>query len=42
MIGKKWIYLERNALHRVWALRRCERASIYGVVSVYELDNFIG
>ena len=43
VIGKKWIYLERNTLHRhnVGHLRRQE-ALKYGVVSFYELGNFIG
>ena len=41
--GKKWIYLERNTLHRqsVGHLRRQE-APKYGVVSFYGLGNFIG
>ena len=29
MIGKKWIYLERNTLHRVWAISESERARRY-------------
>ena len=41
-IGKKWIYLERNTLHRqsVDHLRRRE-ALKYGAVSFYGLGNFI-
>ena len=43
MIGKKWIYLERNTLYRqsVGHLRG-ERTSKYGTVSFYGLGNFIG
>ena len=43
VIGKKWIYLERNTLHRqsVGHLRRRE-ALTYGMVSFYGLGNFIG
>ena len=43
VIGKKWIYLERDTLHRqnVGHLRRRE-ALKYGVVSFYALGNFIG
>ena len=44
VIGKKWIYLERNTLHR-----QCgpsQRVSLavpkFGVVSYYGLGNFIG
>ena len=44
VIGKKWIYLERNTLHR-----KCgpsQRVSLalpkFGVVSYYGLGNFIG
>ena len=25
VIGKKWIYLERNTLHRVWAISEGKR-----------------
>jgi len=42
VIGKKWIYLERNILHRVWAISEGKRASKYDVVSFYVLSNFIG
>ena len=43
VIGEKWNYLERNALHRqsIGHLRRQE-APAYGVVSFYGLGNFIG
>ena len=43
VIGKKWIYLERNTLHRqsVGHLRRQESPK-YSVVSFYGLGNFIG
>ena len=41
--SKKWVCLERNTLHGVWAIsRRRERASKYGVISFYGLGNFIG
>ena len=42
VISKKWIYLERNILHRVWAISEGKRASKYDVVSFYVLSNFIG
>ena len=34
-MGKKWIYLERNSIDRVWAISEGERdrASKYGMVS---------
>ena len=44
VIGKKWIYLERDTLH-VQACRLSQRAnaaSECGVVSFYGLGNFIG
>ena len=43
VIGKKWIYLERNTVRRqsVDHLRRQE-ALKYGVVSFYGLGNFTG
>ena len=43
VMGKKWIYLERNTLHRqsVGRLRRRE-ALKYGLVSFYGLGNFVG
>ena len=43
VIGKKWIYLERNTLHRqsVGHLRKKE-APKYGMLSFYGLSNFIG
>ena len=43
VIGKKWIYLERNTLHRqiVGHLRKKE-APKNGVPSFYGLSNFIG
>ena len=42
VIVKKWVYLERNTLHRqsVDHLRRRE-ALKYGAVSFYGLGNFI-
>ena len=42
-LGKKWIYLERNTLHRqsVGHLRRSDPPK-YGVASFYGLSNFIG
>ena len=42
VIGKKWIYLERNTFHRqsVVHLRRRE-ALKYGMVGFYGLGNFI-
>ena len=33
--GKKWIYLERYTLHRVWAISQARAAPWYGVVSFY-------
>ena len=43
MTGKKWIFLERNTLHRVWAISEGEeRALKLGVISFYGVDNFIG
>ena len=43
VIGKKWIYLERNTLHKqiVGHLRKKE-APKNGVPSFYGLSNFIG
>ena len=43
VIGKKWIYLERNTLYRqsMGCLRRWEALKC-DVVSVYGLGNFIG
>ena len=43
VIGKKWIYLERNTLHRqsVGHLRKKE-APKYGMLSFYGPSNFIG
>ena len=35
MIGKKWVYLERNSLHRVWVISEGERALKYSVVSFF-------
>ena len=36
MTGKKWIFLERNTLHRVWAISEGEeRALKLGVISFY-------
>ena len=32
---KKWIYLERNILHRMWAISKSKRTPGYGVVSFY-------
>ena len=42
MISKKGIYLERNTLHRVWAISEGKRAQKYGVVTFSGLGNFIG
>ena len=43
MIGKKWIYLKRNTIHRVWAISEGKRSwEKHGVVSFYRLGNFIG
>ena len=44
MIGKKWLYLERNILRRVWTIseRESKRALKHDVGSFYGLDNFIG
>ena len=41
VIDKKWIYLERDTLHRIWSISEAE-ALKYGVVSFYGLGNFIG
>ena len=43
MIGKKWIYSERNIFHRqsVGHLRRQETLN-YGMVSFHGLVNFTG
>ena len=43
VIGKKWIYLERNTLHRqsVGHHKRLSASSKCGVVSFYGLGNFI-
>ena len=42
--GKKWIYLERNTLHRqsVGYLRRQERDQGMGLSAFIGVDNFIG
>ena len=40
--GKKWIYSERNTLHRVWAITEGEFDLKCGVVSFYGLGNFTG
>ena len=42
MIGKKWIYLERNTLHKRehGPPQRATMASKRGVVSFYGLGNF--
>ena len=44
VIGKKWIYLERNTLHRqnVGRCRGRRAASKLGADSFYGLGNFIG
>ena len=43
VIGKKWLYLERNIIHRQHGPSWKERVpSKYGVVSFYGLSNFIG
>ena len=43
VIGKKWIYLERNIIHRQYGPSWKERVpSKYGVVSSYGLSNFRG
>ena len=39
--GKKWIYLERNTLHRVGPSQRVSVASKCDVASFYGLGNFI-
>ena len=38
VIGRMWIYLEKNTLHResVWAISKGERAPGYEVVSFYK------
>ena len=45
VIGNKWIYIERNTLHRqsVGYLRRRQSTGVlkYGVVSFYRLSNLI-
>ena len=41
VIGKKYIYLERNT-ERVWALLEGETGWKYGMVSFCGLGNFIG
>ena len=45
VIGNKWIYIERNTLHRqsVGYLRRRQSTRVlkYGVVSFYRLSNLI-
>ena len=42
MIGRQCIYLERNILHRVWAISEGKRVTKYDMVSFYVLNNFIG
>ena len=44
VIGKKWIYLERNTLHRqsVDRLRRQERPQVMGFSVFIGVGNFIG
>ena len=41
VMGKKWIYLERNSLHRQGHLRRQE-ALKHGVVSFYRVVSVYG
>ena len=41
MVGRKWIYLDRNTLHR-WSVGHLrDRASKYGTVSFYGLGNLM-
>ena len=43
VIGKKWIYLERDILHRQTEGQPRRRETMkYGVVSFYGLGNFTG
>ena len=44
MVGREWIYLDRNTLHRlsVGHLTRRDRASKYGMVRFYGLGNLMG
>ena len=37
VIGKKWIYSERNIVHRVWAIAEGEWALNCGMVNFYGL-----
>ena len=41
VIGKRLIYLERNTLHRVWAIIEGEREPRTIVVYFYGLGSFI-
>ena len=42
MTDKQWIFLERNTLHRVWAILEGKKGLKDGVVSFYGLGNFTG
>ena len=42
VVGKKWIYSERNTLHIVWAVTEGKFDLKCGMVSFYGLGNFIG
>ena len=43
VISKKWIYLERNTLHRVWAISEGEKRHKGMGLSVFiGVGNFIG
>jgi len=43
VIGKKWIYLERNTLHRQCGpFQKVRVASKHSVINFYGLGNFVG
>ena len=43
VIGKKWIYSERNSVHRVWAIAEGEWAPNCGWVNEWQdYSNFFG
>ena len=43
VMGKKWIYLERNTLHRVWAISEGEKGTgVWGLSVFIGVGSFIG
>ena len=41
MVGREWIYLDRNTLHSLRVDHLRDRASKYGTVSFYGLGNLM-